>query len=111
MPGSFKFPNPNVRLWMPENSDPSDPEQGGFNHYALARLKPGVSIEAAERDFRTALPRVSELYPNFAPGIPTKMVMDQAKPTACLIPMKDDVVGDVSKTLWMVAATAILVLI
>jgi predicted permease len=111
MPSSFKFPNAGVRLWMPQNADPNDPEQSGFNHNAVARLKPGVSLETAQRDFASVLPRVSELYPTFAPGIPTTMVMDQAKPTPRLIPMKDDVVGDVSKTLWMVAATAILVLI
>jgi predicted permease len=111
MPSSFKFPNAGVRLWMPQNADPNDPEQSGFNHNAVARLKPGVSLDAAQRDFAAVLPRVTELYPTFAPGIPTKMVMDQAKPTARLIAMKDDVVGDVSTTLWMVAATAILVLI
>jgi predicted permease len=111
MPASFRFPNAGIRLWMPQNADPNDPEQSGFNHNAVARLKPGVSLEAAQRDFATVLPRITELYPTFAPNIPTRMVMDQAKPTPILVPMKDDVVGDVSKTLWMVAATAILVLI
>jgi predicted permease len=111
MPASFRFPTAETRLWMPENSDPNDPEQSGFNHNAVARLKPGITVDAAQRDFAVALPRIVELYPTFAPGISTKMVMDQARPTPHLIPMKDDVVGDVSKTLWIVAATAILVLI
>jgi predicted permease len=111
MPASFRFPTPDTRLWLPENADPSDPEDSGFNHNTVARLKPGFTVEDAERDFAAALPRIVELYPTFAPGIPTKMVMDQAKPTPRIIPMKDDVVGDVSKTLWIVAATAILLLI
>lgn len=111
MPASFRFPNADTKLWMPENADPSDPEQGGFNHNAVARLKPGVTVEAAQRDFASVLPRIVELYPTFAPGVATKMVMDQARPVPKLVPMKDDVIGDVAKTLWMVAATAILVLI
>jgi putative ABC transport system permease protein len=111
MPASFVFPSAETRLWLPENADPTDPEQGGFNHYAVARLKPGISVEAAQRDFASVLPRISELYPTFAPGVTTKMVMDQARPVPKLVPMKDDVVADVAKTLWMVAATAILVLI
>jgi putative ABC transport system permease protein len=111
MPGSFRFPHADTKLWMPENADPADPEQGGFNHNAVARLRPGVTVEAAQRDFASVLPRIVELYPTFAPGVPTKMVMDQARPVPKLVPMKDDVVGDIAKTLWMVAATAILVLI
>ena len=111
MPASFRFPSAETKLWMPENADPNDPEQGGFDHYAVARLKPGVSVETAQRDFASVLPRIVELYPTFAPGVATKMVMDQARPVPKLVPMKDDVVGDVAKTLWMVAATAILVLI
>ncbi|HEY4306185.1 MAG TPA: ABC transporter permease [Gemmatimonadaceae bacterium] len=111
MPASFGFPTAETRLWLPENADPSDPEQGGFNHYAIARLKPGITVDAAQRDFANVLPRINDLYPMFAPNVATKMVMDQAKPTPLLVPMKDDVVSDVSKTLWMVAATAILVLI
>jgi ABC-type antimicrobial peptide transport system permease subunit len=39
------------------------------------------------------------------------MMIDQAKPNPLLIPMRDDVVGDIKKTLWMVAATAALVLL
>jgi predicted permease len=111
MPTSFRFPNPDVRLWLPMNADPNDLDQGGFNHEAVARLKPGVSVDAAQRDFASVLPRVAELYPTFARGMSTKMVMDQAKPTPLLVPLKDDMVGDISRTLWMVAATAILVLV
>ena len=37
--------------------------------------------------------------------------MDQAKPRPRLYPLRDDIVGDASKTLWMVAAAALLVLL
>ena len=40
-----------------------------------------------------------------------KLVLDQAKPVPRLVPMRDDVVGEARRTLWMVAATAVLVLL
>jgi len=70
-----------------------------------------VSLEAAEREFANALPRVVEVAPNFAPSISAKMVLAQARPVNHLVPMRDDVIGDASRTLWMVAATALLVLL
>jgi len=39
------------------------------------------------------------------------MLLEQAKPVPRLIPMRDDVIGDSARTLWMVAATALLVLL
>ncbi len=111
MPASFRFPNADIKLWLPLQLDPHDPYPGGFNFNAVARLKPGVSIDAAQRDFANVLPRVLDVAPNMNPTVPMRMVLDQAKPVPRLIPMRDDVVGDVSRTLWMVAATAVLVLL
>ncbi len=111
MPASFQFPKAEIKLWLPLQLDPNDPYPGGFNFNAVARLKPGVSIDAAQRDFANVLPRVVEVAPNMAPTVPMRMVLAQAKLAPRLVPMRDDVVGDVSGTLWMVAATAVLVLL
>jgi len=111
MPPSFRFPDARTSVWLPKQIDPNDPFPGGFSHYSVARLKPGVTIEAAQKDFARVLPRIVEVSANLAPGITTKMMLDQAKPKPLLIPMRDDVVGDIRKTLWMVAATAALVLL
>ncbi len=111
MPEKFRFPNGSTKMWIPIQLDPNDPFPGGFNYNAVARLKPGVTVVAAERDFKTALPRVLDLVQYLAPGVSMKMILDQAKPVPRLVPMRDDVVGDVSRTLWIVAATGVLVLI
>ena len=111
MSAQFRFPSADTKLWLPLQLDPNDPYPGGFNYNAVARLKPGVTIDAAQRDFTNVLPRVVELSPNLAPGVPMQMVLTQAKPAPRLTPMRDDVVGEVSHTLWMVAATALLVLL
>src|SRR5262249_54559003 len=91
--------------------DPNDPFPGGFNYDAVARLKAGVTSNSAQRDFAAVLPRIVELSPNLAPGVPTKMLLDQAKPIPFLTPLKEDVTGAIAKTLWIVAAAAGLVLL
>lgn len=111
MPARFHFPSAETQLWLPSQLDPNTPFPGGFSYDAIARLKPGMTVDAAQRDFASVLPRVVELYPNLAPGVTTKMMLDQGKPVPRLVPLRDDVVGDISRTLWIVAAAAVLVLL
>jgi predicted permease len=111
MPTRFQFPNATVQLWLPLQLQENSEFTGGFNYDGVARLKPGVSRAAAEREFVTVLPRMVDLYPNLAPGFSTQRVLDQAKPRPFLVPLREDVTGSISKTLWMVAAAAGLVLL
>lgn len=111
MPERFRFPNPRIDIWQPLQLDPHAAFSGGFNYNSIARLAPGASIAAAAREFTNVLPRVTEVSPSMAPSVPMKMVLDQAKPVIRLVPLRDDVVGDSRRTLWMVAAVALLVLL
>jgi predicted permease len=111
MPARFRFPTATTQLWLPMQLDPTGHHYGGFNYDAVARLKPGVTVAAAERDLLTVLPRMVELYPQMAPGVPTQMIMDQAKPLPQLVPLKQDMTGGVARTLWVVAAAGVLVLL
>jgi predicted permease len=111
MPKSFRFPSSDTQIWLPLGLDPNAPFPGGFNYDAIARLKPGVTIADAQRDFRSVLPRVVEASPMMAPGVTTQMLLEQAQPQPVLTPMRDDVVGGIANTLWIVAATAALLLV
>ena len=111
MPQRFRFPAANTQLWLTLGLDPADPFPGGFNYNSVARLKPGVSAADAQRDFTAVLPRMVELFPTFAPGVSTQMLMEQAKPKPVLVPMREDVTGGIARTLWMVATAAGLVLL
>jgi putative ABC transport system permease protein len=111
MRGRLRFPTAATQLWLPLQLDPNDPFPGGFNYTAIARLKPGMSVAAAQRDLVAVLPRMVELSPNLAPGVSTQMLLDQAKPVPFLVPLKEDVTGGIAKTLWIVAAAAGLVLL
>jgi putative ABC transport system permease protein len=111
MPQSFRFPERETQLWLPLQLDPNAEFTGGFNYNSIARLKPGITVEAAQRDFVSVLPRVVEISPNMAPGVPFKMVLEQAKPQPVLIPLRQDITGNISRTLWIVAGAAALVLL
>ena len=109
MPSRFRFPSAETQMWLPLRLPVED--EGGFNYNGIARLRPGVTLEEAQREFVRVLPRMVDLYPMFAPGVSTKMLMDQARPVPFLAPMQQDVVGGISRTLWMFAAAAGLVLL
>ena len=111
MPERFRFPSTDAQLWLPLQLDPNAPYPGGFNYEAIARLKPGVTVADAERDFVAVLPRLSEINPNFVPGVTSQQLLALAKPRPFLTPLKDDVTGGIAKTLWIVAAAAGLVLL
>ena len=111
MPRGFRFPDAATQVWLPLALDPAATNSGGFNYVGIARLKPGVSIETAERDFAAVLPRIVDVSAEVAPGISMQMMLDQAKPRPFLIPLREDVVGSFARTLWIVAAAAGLVLL
>ncbi len=111
MPKAFRFPSAEAELWLPLALDPHNPYPDGFNYNAIVRLKPGVTIEQAQRDFTAVLPRVLEAWPMFASGVSTKMLLDQTQPRPVLTPMRDDVVGSIAGTLWIVAASTGLLLL
>ncbi len=111
MPERFRFPAATTQLWLPLQLDPAAAFPGGFSYNGVARLRPGVSIPDAERDFAAVLPRLVELFPNFAPGVSSQMLLDQAKPKPVLLPLHEDVTGGISRTLWIVAGAAALVLL
>jgi len=111
MPDRFRFPARGTQIWMPRQLDVNAEFLGGFSYGGVARLKPGVTVQAAQREMVNVLPRMTEVTPMLAPGITTKMMLDQAKPVPRLVPMLEDIVGGVAKTLWIVAAAALLVLL
>jgi len=80
MPARFRFPNRETQIWMPRQLDPTAEFLGGFSYGGVARLKPGVTVQAAQREMANVLPRMAELTPMLAPGITTQMMLDQAKP-------------------------------
>ena len=111
MPRTFRFPTAATQMWTPMQIDPNEQYPGGFNYDGIARLKPGISVADAGRDLKAVLPRISEIAPNLAPGVSTQMLLEQAKPVPFVSPLKDEMTSGIAKTLWIVAAAAIVVLL
>ncbi len=92
LPASFKFPE-NVDLWLPFSFTPADWKNDWAHHYVevVGRLKPGITTTQARAELDTVIPRI---LPNFPPDW-------QEKWGVTLVPMRDQVVGKVSATLWI----------
>ena len=52
MPKTYRFPTAETQMWTPMQLDPNEQYPGGFNYDGIARLKPGITIDAANRDLR-----------------------------------------------------------
>jgi putative ABC transport system permease protein len=111
MPERFRFPHATTQIWLPMQIDAAAPYTSGFAYPAVARMRAGVSVDDVNRDLATVLPRILEEFPTRTNGVPTRMVMEQAKPRPFVVPLREDVTGGVARTLWIVAAAAGLVLL
>jgi predicted permease len=80
-----------------------------FNYQAVARLKPGVTIEQANADVGRMIPIWMRSWSD-GPGT-TSQMYESWKLAPALRPLKDDVVGGVADMLWVVMATIGLVML
>ncbi|HKW00300.1 MAG TPA: ABC transporter permease [Vicinamibacterales bacterium] len=111
MPASFRFPSAATALWIPLQLDPVEPPASAFAYGAVARLKPGVAVADATREFAAVLPHAPEVVPKFVPGITTRQILDQVHPAPTLVPLREDLTGAIAGTLWILAFAATLVLL
>jgi predicted permease len=105
MPASFAFPNTAARLWVPMRIDRSN--LSGFNLSGIARLKKGVTPEAATRELAVLLPRVATLV-----DFISLKTLREAQIRPDVHPYIEDVVGRVRPalyTLWAMIALVLLI--
>ncbi len=110
MPARFAFPHRSVQLWRPLQLDPTSVGVSTTIYNGIARLRPGMTIESAQRDLNLALRRTPEVYPNVGFGISTSQLLEQTGARVQLHPLRDDVIGSVRQILWIFVATAGVVL-
>ncbi len=112
VPTGMGFPESDTQLWIPFDVEPKNGYLGSFTFQAIGRLRPGVSLSAAQRELQQVLNRAPESYKEVRPGIATGPLLERAKATVVIHSMRDDVVGDFDRVLWLIAATvALLVLV
>lgn len=106
LPEGFAFPEPDIELYAPHPIDPAELGDINYSYNAVARLKPEVTVEVATAELNRLLPRLPEAFP----GELSQAEFDNIAPRAYARPLYEDVVGDVQQVLWVLLATAALVL-
>jgi predicted permease len=105
MPRDFVFPDPATRLLVPLALD-EDGRMGSFGTVALARLAPGVTLDAARTEIDQLQQRIPEWFPDLTPDTLAGFGW-----STTVEPLRDRVVASVARTLWILFGTAGLVLL
>lgn len=110
MPRNFQFlDHQEPSVYLPFQLDRSKTYLGGFHFNGIARLKPGVTLAAANADVARMLPIVARSFAP-PPGLTLKLFEDE-RFVPDIHPLKQDVVGNVRNDLWILMGGIFLVLL
>jgi putative ABC transport system permease protein len=102
-PPGFRLPGSESELWIPYTPDPKDflPSNRGVHTLkVLARLRPGVSRERAQSEMRIIAQRLAQEHPDSNAGL-----------SVDLVPLREQLIGDIRPTLWILMAAVAAVLL
>jgi predicted permease len=108
MPAEFGF-RQNPELILPQRFDRNKIFLGNFSYQGIARLKPGVTLEQANADVARMLGIWLKAWPP-PPGF-SRALFENARLGPKVQPLKQEVVGDIGATLWVLMGTIGLVLL
>jgi len=108
MPQDFRVVDQEADLIQPARFDRRKQILAGFGYQAIARLKPGVTIADATADVARMVPIWMTSWPAFENVNPK--VYESWRIAPALRPLKQDVVGKVGDTLWILMGTLAIVL-
>lgn len=101
LPPSFGFPEESVDWWVPQWIDAPWAQAREFGYEGVGRLKTGVSLEQARADLERVQRQLAVEFPKTDAQIRPRVV-----------PLKEAVVGGVSRSLWLLlGAVSMLLLI
>jgi putative ABC transport system permease protein len=102
MPADFAFPDRDVRVWLPLAFTATELQSRGSHGLSVVgRLRDGVTLAAAEQELGSLVSRfISDASFNFHDWHP-----------AYLRSLRTEIVGDVSRTLWVMLGAVALVLV
>jgi predicted permease len=103
MPADFRFLDLDAAMVLPLQFDRNKAFLGQFEYPGIARLKPGVTIEQASADITRMIPIALHSFPP-QPGLTVK-VFEDVRLAPKLQYLKQDLVGDVGRTLWVLMGT------
>ncbi len=102
-PPEFRLPGSQSELWIPYTPEPKDfleANRGLHLLQVVARLKPGITRQRAQSELRIIAERLEREYPSFNAGF-----------SVDLVPLREQLIGDIRPTLWMLIAAVVAVLL
>jgi putative ABC transport system permease protein len=101
MPSSFFFPDHQTDYWIPAAFTSEDLARR-TRHYleVVARMKPAITRERAQRDMDVIAKRLQQQYPDTNANI-----------GAVVVPIRENFAGDTATGLWVLQIAAVLVLL
>ncbi len=109
MPANFRFLDQDADFLLPLQLNRNTTILGDVAYNGIARLKSGVSLEQARADVARMIPIALHSFPP-QPGLTVKAFEDvRFQPR--MEPLKQSLVGDLSKTLWVLMGTIGIVLL
>jgi predicted permease len=69
MPAGYAFPNPSIQIWTPFRLSPADTDRSNTYLNVVGRLRPGVTLAAAQAQLQAEAARLAKIYPNDLTGI------------------------------------------
>ena len=109
MPRGFRFVDTDFDLIVPLAFERDKLILAGFGFHGIARLKPGATIEKADRDLTRMLPIWMDSWSN-GPGT-NPHFYETWKITPLIRPLKEEVIGNMGEMLWVVMGTIGLVML
>ncbi len=106
MPPGFDFPG-DIQIWYPVELRQPSADRTTHNYIAIGRLKPGATLAQADGE-------LDAITRHFAdePGALSDPGEDAYFPRAAAVsPLRDTIVGDVQRPLWILLGAALLVLL
>ncbi len=101
-PPGFRLPDSRSEIWVPYTPEPKELARRGLRTLTvIARLKRGVTPKQAEIGLQTIARNIAEIHPDSNAGY-----------SAVLVPLNEQIVGDIRPTLWtLMGAVAFILLI
>ena len=98
----FQFPNRDFQIWVPLTINPAELARTltGFNFKAVARMKPGVTVQQARAEMKTIAKQLEAAHPATNKGVG----VDLAR-------MHEDIVGPVAPALWLMLGAVLSLLL
>jgi predicted permease len=110
LPRSFQFLDfHDAAIVAPFQMDRSKVKLGNFSQRAIARLKPGVTMQQAGTDMARLIPIAIRSFP--PPDGFSVALFEKAHFAPNLRPLKKDVIGDVGDVLWVLMGSIAMVLL